>query len=109
MKDKRMKEEKRKKISNNAHDPIRSKCAIFVDDFLEWIHSKCSFEGKNMRTIKINKISVISFQCLLNFGSISIMPFHQCMRFDEYVWRYIDDISMFRCTLRCGSRIGKNC
>lgn len=67
----------------------------------EWIRSKCSFVG-NIGTIKINKISVISFQCLLNFGSISIMPFHQCTRFDEYVWRNVDDISMFRSTLPCG-------
>lgn len=48
MKDKKKKRRK-KKISNNAHDPIRLKCAIFAD-FLEWIHSKCTFEGNNERS-----------------------------------------------------------
>lgn len=61
------KQKKREKISNNVNDPNRSKCAIFVD-FPPVNSFKMYFSQENIKPIKINKISSISFQCLLNFG-----------------------------------------
>lgn len=62
----------------------------------KWIQSNCIARWKREIPIKTNKISVIIFRYLLNFGLISIMPFHQCMIpwiCLTLLWRY------FRCAL----------
>lgn len=79
----------------NAHDPVRSNCVIFANIFLlffEWIHLKCMCHIWR-QPIKTNKISV---RYLLNFGLISIMPFHQC----TIVWTEHWTLNMFR-VYRC--------